>query len=202
MKMYTTIAWFLLLGGASAQAQNGSPPTAPASRTEQQKAAPESPAADRQTQTKIDPAKATDIRQLMDVTGTKAAMVQMMDTMGDSIKPLMVRSLPPGDYRQKLIDLFFAKFKSKADMQQLLDSILPLYDKYFSDEEIKSLIQFYQTPLGQKTAKVMPKLMAESQALGSKWGETLGRESMIEVLSEHPELEKAMEDAKKAAVPQ
>jgi len=129
-------------------------------------------------------------------------MTQMMETMGDTVRPLMANALPPGDYREKLIDLFFVKFKSKADLQQLLDSIAPLYDKYLSDEEIKGLIQFYQTPLGQKTVKVMPKLMAESQEKGSKWGEELGRQSMLEVLSEHPELEKAMEDARRAPVPQ
>jgi hypothetical protein len=36
-------------------------------------------------------------------------------------------------------------------------------------------------------------------ATGGKWGEELGRQSMIEVLAEHPELAKEMEDASKAA---
>jgi hypothetical protein len=60
------------------------------------------------------------------------------------------------------------------------------------------LIQIYQTPLGQKLITVMPKILAESQVAGEKWGEQLGRQSMLDVLAEHPELEKAMEEAKKA----
>jgi hypothetical protein len=43
--------------------------------------------------------------------------------------------------------------------------------------------------------------MAESQAAGTKWGEQIGRESMMEVLAEHPELQKAMAEAKSSAQP-
>ena len=147
----------------------------------------------------IDPAKEADIRRLMDLAGAKALGSQMMEGMGKNIKPMMTNALPPGEYREKLIDLFFVKFQTKADMQKLLDLIVPIYDKYFSDEEIKCLIQFYQTPLGQKTLRVLPQLMAESQEAGRKWGEGLGRQSMLDVLSEHPELAKAVEDAQKGA---
>lgn len=198
MKMFSVIAWFLLIGCASAQTQNGSPQSAP-EVTDQQKTAPAASAAQ---PSKIDSAKAADIKQLMDVAGIKAIMIQMMDSMGDNVRPLLTSALPAGEYREKLVDLFFVKFKSKADAQQLLDSIVPLYDKYLSGEEIKGLIKFYQTPLGQKTIQVMPKLMAESEQIGHKWGEELGRQSMLDVLSEHPELEKALEDGKKGSTSQ
>lgn len=197
MRTLSLIVSFLLLGCAFFQAQNTSPqPSSDQTTDQQQTNPPPSPATQR---SQIDPVKAADIRQLMEVTGVKALMTQTMGTMSDSIKPLMTSALPPGEYREKLVDLFFAKFKSKADPQQLLDSIAPLYDKYLTDDEIKGLIQFYQTPLGQKAVNVMPKLVAESQQEGRKWGEALGRQSMMDVLSENPELEKAMENARKPA---
>src|SRR5579872_3455919 len=193
MKMCRAIVWLLLLGCTYAQTQGGPPKPAPEHGIDH-------PAPNAAAQPpKIDPAKAADIRQLMDVAEVTSLMSQMMETMGDNIKPAMTNALPTGDYREKLIDLFIAKFKSKADMQQLLNLIAPLYDKYLSDEEIKGLIQFYQTPLGKKTVKVMPQVMVEAQQAGRKWGEALGRQSMIDVLSEHPELEKAMEDANKTS---
>jgi hypothetical protein len=199
MKMYSAIAWFLLLGCAFAQTQSEPPAAVPAQQTGQPNPAPASPAVQ---SSKIDPAKAADIRQLMDVAGTKAIMTQTMETMSNTLKPLLSNALPPGEYREKLVGLFFVKFKSKADPQQLLDSLVPLYDKYLSTEEVKGLIQFYQTPLGQKWVQEMPKLTAESQEIGRKWGEGLGRQSMLDVLAEHPELEKALEDAKKTSSPQ
>jgi len=145
--------------------------------------------------TKIDPAKEADIRRLLDLVGTKGLLVQTMDSMSRSIKPLLANSLPPGEYREKLVDLFFAKFSSKADVQHLLDLAVPVYDKNFSHQEIRSLIEFYQTPLGQKAIATLPKVSVEMQEQGRKWGEDLGRQCMVEVLSEHPELADALNAA-------
>jgi hypothetical protein len=150
---------------------------------------------------KIDPAKEADIRVLLDIVGTKAFVAQTMGSMEKAMKPLLTNSLPPGEYREKLVELFFAKFKAKADGQGLLELAIPLYDKNLSHEEIKGLIQFYRTPLGQKAVSVIPKLTAELQEEGRKWGENLGRQSMIEVMTEHPDLAHAMEEARKAARP-
>ena len=151
--------------------------------------------------TKIDPAKEADIRLLLDVVGTKALVAQTMGTMEKAMKPLLMNSLPPGEYREKLVNLFFEKFQAKADGQSLLELAIPLYDKNLSHEQIKGLIQFYQTPLGQKAVSVLPKLTAELQEEGRKWGENIGRQSMLEVMSEHPDLAHAMEDAQKAPRP-
>jgi hypothetical protein len=148
-------------------------------------------------QPKIDPAKEADIRRLLEIGGTKAAMLQAMAGMEQNIRPLLVNSFPPGEYRDKLIDLFLEKFHSKADPQQMIDLAVPVYDKYLSGEEVKGLIAFYSTPVGQKTVSVLPKLMSECGDAGRKWGEGIGRQSMLDVLAEHPELQKAMESAKK-----
>src|SRR5262249_45195347 len=165
--------------------------TAPA---KQQPAAPTTTSA---AATKIDPAKEADIRKLLDLVGTKALAAQSIESMTRSIKPVLTNSLPPGDYREKLVDLFFAKFSSKANLQHLLDMAIPIYDKHFSHQEIRSLIEFYQTPLGQKTISTLPALMTELQDEGRKWGEALGRECMQDVLAEHPDLLEAMTAAQK-----
>jgi hypothetical protein len=151
--------------------------------------------ASQSSQAKIDAAKEADIRRLLDLVGTKALVSQTMDSMSKSIKPLLTNSLPAGEYREKLVELFFAKFTAKADAQQLLDLAVPVYDKNFSHQEIRSLIEFYQTPLGQKAIATLPKVTAEMQEQGRKWGEELGKQCMVEVLSEHPELAEALNAA-------
>ena len=45
--------------------------------------------------------------------------------------------------------------------------------------------------------KGMPKRMSNSQEEGSKWDEPVGRPSILEVLSEHPELDRTLEGRKK-----
>jgi uncharacterized protein len=189
MKILLRVASFLLLSSTVLRAQ-----TTAAPQGFPQQSAP-SPAVSN-GQKKIDPAKEADIRKLLEVTNANALMAQSIENMEKNIKPMMAKALPAGDYQEKLLDLFFERFRSKLDLQKLLDLAVPLYDKYLSDAEIKGLIQFYQTPLGQKALKVLPQLAAELTD-AREMGETIGRESMMEILAEHPEIEKAIEAAQK-----
>jgi len=111
------------------------------------------------------------------------------------MKPMLMSSLPPGEYREKLADLFLQRFQSKLRVAQLMDLAVPIYAKYFSKEELEGLTRFYQTPLGQKTLSVLPQAMLEMQTESMKLGEMIGREAMVEVLDEHPDLKKALEES-------
>ena len=91
---------------------------------------------------------------------------------------------------------FFEKFHSKLNPEVMVDLAMPVYDKYLSDADIRGMIEFYSTPLGKKIVQVLPQLMSECTERGRKWGEGIGRDSMIEVLQEHPELRKAIEASK------
>lgn len=195
MKIHTAIPWLLVCGMLSAPAFARSP----------QAAAGQQPAAAQPPQSGaagIDPAKAAAIRQLLDLAGGTAAINQVMDGMQQNIKSSMSNLLPPGDYREKLIDLFFEKFRSEANTQQLLDIAAQVYDKYLTIEDIQGLIQFYSTPLGKKTLTILPKVTIEVQSEGMKWGQNLGQKAMREVLAEHPELVQAMQDAANKNRPQ
>src|SRR6266853_4431341 len=57
-------------------------------------------------------AKQADIRRLLELTGAAGMAAQSMDGLEKSIRSLMSDSLPPGDYRDQLVDLFFQKFHS------------------------------------------------------------------------------------------
>jgi len=148
----------------------------------------------------IDPAKEADIHRLLELSETRAAMTQVMDTMEKNMGPWVTGSLPAGDYRDKLVDLFLEKYHDhvKAEIQLLVDAAVPLYDKYFSHEDIKGLIQFYKTPVGQKAVSVLPILWMEIQAQGMRMGGKLADQCIAEVLAEHPDLQKALAEAQKA----
>lgn len=186
----TALLFGFLLGLAGVPLR---PQTLPAPSSSPARTAPAQTA--QTTEKKIDAAKEADIRKLLELTGATTSMELTMQNMEKNIKPVLANSLPPGDYRDKLVTLFFEKFHSKMDLQKLLDLAVPIYDKYYSDADLKGLIQFYQTPLGQKTVKALPSLMGELTEAGQQLGQEAGRVSMLEVLAEHPELEKAMEDA-------
>jgi hypothetical protein len=143
----------------------------------------------------IDPKKEAAIRNMFEVTGMIKIMQETISNMVAQMRPVMMTSLPQGEYREKLVDLFFEKFQSKLDLKKLLELAVPIYAKYYTTEEIGQLTEFYKTPIGKKSLAVTPKTMSEMQAAGGKMGEEIGRQTMMEVLAEHPDLAKALSDA-------
>lgn len=48
------------------------------------------------------------------------------------------------------------------------DTIYPLYDKFFTESELRNLVSFYKTPTGQKVIETMPQLFREMSRLSEK----------------------------------
>jgi uncharacterized protein len=197
MRIFSALVCVLLLGAGVARAQDKT--QSPARQSVSPTSAPN--AAVSREPKPISPEKEKSIRRLLDLAGTKALMAQAMGQMEKTTRPELEGSLPPGEYREKLIEAFFVKFRAKFDVQKMVELAVPIYDKYFSLEEVQGLIHFYETPLGQKSISVLPQLTAELMEEGRQWGEDAARLSMMEALAEHPELEKQMEDAQKANQP-
>jgi len=191
-----TLAAFLLcwIAPLTAAARSAHPTQAQKPAPAQAAAAPAQAGSANSAQS-IDPAKEAAIRKMFEVMGTSKMMQQVLGAMSGNMKPMLMSSLPPGGYREKLADLFFQRFQSKVRVEQLLDIAVPIYDKYFSKEEVEGLTRFYQTPLGKKALSVLPQSLTEMQTASMKLGEKLGAEAMTEVLEEHPDLKKALEEA-------
>jgi hypothetical protein len=148
---------------------------------------------------KIDPAKEAAIRKLFEVQGTKTIFDKTVAGMLENTRPQMAAALPPGDYKEKLVDAFLERFKKKLDSTEMVNVAVPVYDKYFTKVEIDDLIAFYSTPLGKKAVSVLPQVVTESQSAGMKLGEKWGQEAMMEVLEENPDLKKGLESAAAAS---
>jgi hypothetical protein len=208
MKVSAFLAFFVLTCAALAEGQISSPVAkqgdapVPGASAETSKIDPKIDSKiDPTIDPGIDPGKAADIRHLLDLIHAAALATQMMAGAETSVRPLMVSSFRPGAYRDQLIALFFAKLHSKLKGEVAVNLLVPIYDKHWTDEDVKGLILFYETPLGQKMITVLPQVMAESQEAGRKWGESLGHDSIMEVFAEHPDLAKAAEAANKPSEP-
>lgn len=116
----------------------------------------------------VDPATAKSIRQLIELSHVAANMAQGMD--------LMIANQRQANPR--IPTEFWDAFGKKAHegIPQLIDSIVPIYARHFSQAEIDQLVQFYATPLGQRLLAEQPTLMAESLEMGRKWGMAIGRQ--------------------------
>lgn len=118
--------------------------------------------------------KYKEIRELMVITNVQQLCQNMLDRMMVNFKDAFLEV--PASYWDKLRD----KFK----VEKIIDMIIPVYDKYFTQEDIRQLIKFYQTPVGKKIIKVMPSISSETMILGQKWGAEISEEMMNEVKQE------------------
>lgn len=75
-----------------------------------------------------------------------------------------------------------AEFK-KTSMDDLVVMMIPVYKKHLTLEDLEAMIAFYETPIGQKYAKVTPLIMQESMQVGAQWGAQVG-ERMQKRISE------------------
>lgn len=107
--------------------------------------------------------KQANIRKFLELTGTQKMAEMMTNNMLNSIKA-----------STKGVDsTFFAEFQKEVKFDGLLDQLIPIYDKYYSDTEIKELLQFYQSPVGQKVIATLPAITQEAMVIGQGWGKEL-----------------------------
>jgi len=107
-----------------------------------------------------DSEKIKDIKKMLELTGSGKMGIQVMQNLLTSFK----KSFP--DVDEKFWDDFMREIKPE-DLDAL---IIPIYDKYYTEEEIKQLIKFYNSPIGKKSIDKMPAIMQESMEVGQNWG--------------------------------
>jgi hypothetical protein len=137
--------------------------------------------------------KAANIDRLLKLVGADKLQSQMLEQAMGMLKPLFESSGQGDEASRKMLNRF-----SDIMMEELrksdLSSIAPqLYDKYFTNDEIKGLIVFYESPLGQKTIQVLPALSAEGMSRGQKLGELAGERAFQRLMQEFPDLMKSVQ---------
>ena len=93
----------------------------------------------------ISSAKAKLILDMVEASGVRRNMEQNMDQI--------LSQLPEGkrnDYRDLL------------NVTEIIKRILPVYDKYYSEEDLREMIRFYESPVGKKIIDVTPQIMKDT----------------------------------------
>ena len=124
----------------------------------------------------------------MEVLGTKNMGQQFLKASMDQLRANAAEAASKDARVQQFVDLFIERFQKHFDLNAVTETIVPIYDRHLSDEDLNGLLAFYKTPLGQRTLKVMPEIMRESQAAGFALGQKAGQETMLDIQTEHPEL--------------
>lgn len=92
------------------------------------------------------------IHKLLVLTHAEQGGVMMLEALK--------RQMPPAQ---------FERVAKLIKPQEIVERIVPVYDRHFSEAEIDGLIAFYQTPLGQRVVTEMPAVGQESVQVGQQY---------------------------------
>src|SRR2546425_305781 len=171
--------FFLVVQGAS---QN----SVPASR--QGANSVEGNATIQQANSSIDPAKEADIRSLMELVGARDLVQDGASNAIEQSREKLLATVPNNNKGQAFVNAFAASYQKKFDADRVTEQLVSVYDKHFTEDEIKGLLQFYGSPLGQKVAAEMPKISREIQAATRAASNKAAKEALAELKLQNPEV--------------
>ena len=113
------------------------------------------------------PATKEDVQRYLEVMHSREMMSKMLDAMTKPMHQMMHEQyerdkdkLPP-DFEartNKMIDDYLRQFP----WDEILQSMVPVYQKHFTKGDIDQLVAFYLSPTGQKLLKELPAITSES----------------------------------------
>jgi hypothetical protein len=155
-------------------------------------AAPQSAAAQDQANSgqakPIDPVKDADIRSLMELIGAHDQVQDAVNNFGEQYREKLLATVPNSDKGQAFVTSFIDSYQKKFDVDQLTEQLVVIYDKHYTDDEIKTLLQFYGSPVGQKVAAETPKINREIQAASRTTGSKAAKEALQALKAQNPEI--------------
>jgi len=134
----------------------------------------------------MDPAKDADIRSLMELLGVRDALQEATTKSTEQYRDSLLATVPDNDRGQAFINAFMDSYQKKFNPDDMTDGLVAIYDKHFTEDEIKGLLQFYGSPLGQKYATEMPKVSAESNSAGHAISVRVARDVMQDLRKQYP----------------
>jgi uncharacterized protein len=140
----------------------------------------------------MDPEKEADLRSLLQYVGAKEQLQSVASESAAQYSEKLnasVKNVADNSKRQELVAVASGSFHKNFDQQRALQQIAAIYDKHFTDDEIKGLLDFYSSPLGQKFAAESPKINKEIQAVQASATTSATRESLLTLKSEDADVD-------------
>lgn len=130
------------------------------------------------------PATKEDIQKYLEVMHSREMMAKMVDAMSAPLHKMLHEQylkdkdkLPP-DFEERTAKMMDDSMKS-FPWDEILNSMVPVYQKHFTKGDVNALVAFYSTPTGQKILRDMPAVMQEAM------------ENMMPLMQKHMEAMKA-----------
>lgn len=123
------------------------------------------------------PAAVASARELLTIKGGDVLFNPIITGVVETVKNVF---LPTNPNLGNELNEVAAKLRKdyEAKRAELLNEVARVYAERFSEQELKSLIAFYKSPLGQKMAMEEPNIIDESMRRAQTWADALSNEVM------------------------
>jgi len=113
------------------------------------------------------PATKEDVQKYLEVMHSREMMTKMMEAMSKPMHQMMREQylkdkdkLPP-DFEERMTKQMDEYMKS-LPLEEMLQAMVPAYQKHLTKGDIEGLVAFYSSPTGQKLIKELPAITAEA----------------------------------------
>ena len=140
------------------------------------------------TQSEEESAKRTEIRRLMKAARADQMGNQLLAQMMEQARQMVSARMEDNTRAKEIFDVYMTLLTEKIAEIDLVEMSIPIYDKYLSEEEIRGLIAFYESSLGQKLLNVQPQMMQETMQVVMPETMRVVKEIQREIEERFPEL--------------
>ena len=132
----------------------------------------------------IDPQKAALIREIFKAKGSQEIARQIVETTVSS-RARLIRENPryPSGFADELVN----KVRERMEAQDFTDFMMPDLANKLSIEELRQVLAFWTSPVGEKWKDSEVAALAGAQRRIRTWAVRVGREVEQEIAQEHPE---------------
>ena len=113
------------------------------------------------------PASKEDVERYLNAVHSHEMMKQMMAAMSKPMHQMVHEQFMkdkdklPADFEQRMTKIM-DDMTNDMPFDEMLDAMIPAYQKHFTKGDIDALIAFYSAPTGQKMLREMPSIMADA----------------------------------------
>ena len=120
-----------------------------------------------------------EVLKLMDVLGARKTMKAAMGGMGDVMARTMLdemrKKVPNATPEQEklmgeFVDGMRQDMLSVMNQDDMMELIVPVYQKHLTKQEVKMVTEFYSSPAGQAFVQKMPVVINEAMQVGADYG--------------------------------
>ena len=122
-------------------------------------------------------------RELVVVVRATDQLKQILPTIIQAMKPAIVQGRLEVE---KDFDAFAPQLLDNMNsrMAELVEQTALVYARNFTTDELREMMAFYRTSLGQKILQKMPVIVQETMAAGQAWGRQIGAEVQSRMIDE------------------